>query len=106
MQFGMPILAGAVVAGWREAERNRLQTLGLAAVAGMASSWLFLLTLAVAQYYRFNPVGYVVWWGLMGALFGAIGYGLRGLRSRRSPRLQPRPAQTGLLSAVRPAQSN
>jgi hypothetical protein len=92
MQFGMPILAGAVAAGWREAERDRLQTLGLAAVAGAASSWLFLLTLAVAQYYRFNPVGYVIWWGLLGALFGTIGYGVWGLLTRRSPRLRPRPA--------------
>ncbi len=91
MQFGMPILVGVVVAGWRRGERDRLHTLGLAALAGAASSWLFLLTLAVAQYYRFNPVGYVVWWGLIGALFGAIGYSLWGPLTRRGPQLHLRP---------------
>ena len=72
MQFGMPILAGAVVAMWREGDRNRMKTLGLASAAVMTSSCLFLLT----QYYRFNPVGDVVWWALIGVLFGAAGYGL------------------------------
>jgi hypothetical protein len=92
MQVGMPILAGVVATGWQDGERNRLLTLGLAAAAGVTSSWLFLLTLAVAQYYRFNPVGYVVWWGLICALFGALGYSLWGRLTRRSPRLQPHPA--------------
>jgi hypothetical protein len=76
MQFGMPILAGALVAGWRERDPNRMKTLGLASAAGMTSSCLFLLTLMLAQYYHFNPVGYVVWWALIGVLFGAAGYGL------------------------------
>jgi hypothetical protein len=55
MQFAMPVLGGAVIAGWREADPNRLKTLALGSAAGMASSCLFLLTLMVAQYYRFNP---------------------------------------------------
>lgn len=49
------------------------------------SSWLFVLTLVVAQYYRFDPAGFVVWWGLMGALFGAAGFGVWHLIARRHP---------------------
>ena len=41
----------------------------------------------VVQYYQFNPVGYVVWWGLMGALFGAAGDGLWWLLAHRRPSL-------------------
>lgn len=39
---------------------------------------------AVAQYYRFNPVGYFVWWGLMGGVLGGIGSGLWLMRPRWS----------------------
>jgi hypothetical protein len=105
-QWGLPILAGAVVAGWREGAPNRLKTLGLAVAAGMAMDWLFLLALVVGRYYRFDPVAYVVWWGVMGALFGAIGYGLWGPLTRRGPRSHPRSHQAGLSAAppVRRAQ--
>ena len=47
----------------------------MATTAGAASCWLFLSGVVLGQYYQFNAVGYVFWWGLMGALFGAIGYG-------------------------------
>jgi hypothetical protein len=63
-------------------------TLGLAAAAGAASSWLFLVAMMLGQYYRFNPVAYVFWWGLIGAVLGTLGYGvwLLGRRLLR-PRL-------------------
>jgi hypothetical protein len=75
MQFLMPVLAGALAAGWRAGKPNRLATLGLASAAGAASCWLFLAGVMLGHYYQFNPVGYVFWWGLFGAIFGAIGYG-------------------------------
>jgi hypothetical protein len=76
LQFGMPVLAGGVLSGWRSGDPNRLKTLGWASLAGTASSFLFLLTLIFGNYYRFNPVGYFVWWGLIGALCGALGFGI------------------------------
>jgi hypothetical protein len=99
-QLGLPILAGMIAAGWREGEPNRLKTLGWASAAGTVMDWLFLLALALGQYYHnldgtpYTPRSYVVWWGLTGALLGAFGYSLWGpltRRTRRSPRLRPRP---------------
>jgi hypothetical protein len=99
-QLGLPILAGAFAAGWREGEPNRLKTLGWASAAGMVMDWLFLLALALGQYYHnldgapYTPRSYVVWWGLTGALLGAFGYSLWGpltRRTRRGPRRRPRP---------------
>jgi hypothetical protein len=95
MQFGMPLLAGALVAGWRHGASNRLQTLGLACAAGAVSSWLFLLALHVTQYYHnldgtpYTPPQYVFWWGLLGALCGALGSRLwlpLARLTRRGPR--------------------
>jgi hypothetical protein len=74
MQFLMPFLAGALSGAWRTGMPKRLATLGLAAGAGAASSWLFLVVIILGQYYRFNLVEYVFWWGLTGALLGTIGY--------------------------------
>jgi hypothetical protein len=71
--WGMPILIGMVVAGWRERCPNRLQSLGLAALAGMALDLLYLLVLGV-WYYRFNPTGFAPWWPIMDAIFGATGF--------------------------------
>lgn len=76
MQFLMPFLAGALAGAWRAGKPNRLATLGLAAAAGTVSSWLFLAVMMLGQYYSFNPVGYVFWWGLTGALVGGSGYGV------------------------------
>jgi hypothetical protein len=76
MQFVMPFLAGALAGVWRSGKPSRLSTLGLAAVAGAASAWLFLTLMMLAEYYQFNPVGYIFWWGLTGAIFGALGYGV------------------------------
>jgi hypothetical protein len=88
MQFLMPALAGTLAGAWRAGKPNRLATLGLAAAAGAASSWLFLVAMMLGQYYRFNPVAYVFWWGLIGAVLGTLGYGvwLLGRRLLR-PRL-------------------
>lgn len=61
LKFGMPTLAGGILSGWRGADPNRLETLGSASLAGTASSFLFLLTLILGNYYRFNPVGYFLW---------------------------------------------
>ncbi|HEY1296793.1 MAG TPA: hypothetical protein VGJ60_27255 [Chloroflexota bacterium] len=55
--WGMPILAGMLVAEWRDTESNRLQSLGLAALAGLTLDLLYLLVLGL-WYYRFNPVGF------------------------------------------------
>jgi hypothetical protein len=87
--WGMPILAGMVVAGWRETEQNRLQSLGLAALAGMALDLLYLLVLGI-WYYRFNAVGFAPWWAIMGAIFGATGFTLWHLLVRRGHPLHPR----------------
>jgi hypothetical protein len=76
MQFLMPFLAGALSGAWRAGMSKRLATLGFAAGAGATSSWLFLVVMMLGQYYRFNPVEYVFWWGLTGAFLGAIGYGV------------------------------
>ena len=96
LQFGMPTLAGGVLAGWRGADPNRLKTLGWASLAGMTSSCLFLLTLILGQYYRFNPVGYFMWWGLIGALCGALGYGCFSLWQRVSQRPRAARAESDL----------
>jgi hypothetical protein len=90
-QWGIPILGGAVVAGWRAGEPNRMTTLGLSALAGMVMDWLFLLTLMVTWYYGYQPLTYPVWWGAMGATFGAAGYGLWSLLAHRNPQLHVRP---------------
>jgi hypothetical protein len=89
--WGMPILAGSVVAGWRETEPNRLVSLGLAALAGMTLDLLYLLVLGL-WYYRFNPIGFAPWWAIMGAIFGATGFALWQLlvRRERKPHLQDR----------------
>jgi hypothetical protein len=101
LQWGMPILAGALAVGWREGQPNRLKTLGLAGVAGLAMDWLLLLTLHVTQYYHnldgtpSTPPSYIVWWGLMGALFGAIGYSLWGPLTRPTQPTQPTQGDPG-----------
>jgi len=87
MQFLMPVLAGPLAGAWRAGKPNRLATLGLASAAGAASCWLFLSGVMLGHYYQFNPVGYFFWWGLFGAIFGAIGYGgwlLVRMATRRS----------------------
>jgi hypothetical protein len=61
--WGMPVLAGMVVAGWRELEPNRLQSLGLAALAGLTLDLLYLLVLGL-WYYRFSALGFAPWWRL------------------------------------------
>ena len=76
MQLLMPALAGALVGAWRGGKPNRLASLGLAAAAGAVLDWLFLVGIMLGHYYRFNPVGYIFWWGLTGAVFGALGYAL------------------------------
>ena len=86
--WGMPILAGMVVAGWRETESNRLQSLGLAALTGMTLDLLYLLVLGL-WYYRFNPLGFAPWWAIMGAIFGATGFALWELLARREPKPHP-----------------
>ncbi len=75
MQFVMPALAGGLAGAWRAGKPSRLPSLGLATAAGAVSGWLFLVVMMLARYYQFNPVGYVFWWGLTGAIFGALGYG-------------------------------
>jgi hypothetical protein len=90
-QWAMPLLSGAVVGGWREGDPNRLKTLGLAALAGMVVDWLFLLTLMVTWYYGYQPLTYPIWWGAMGVVFGAVGYGLGSVLGHRSPQLHLRP---------------
>jgi hypothetical protein len=106
-QWGLPVLAGVIAAGWREGRPNRFETLGLASAAGTVLDWLFLLALVVGQYYHnldgtpHTPPSYVVWWGLMGASFGAIGYSLWGplarlaRLARRRPLKPRRPARRG-----------
>jgi hypothetical protein len=87
--WGMPILAGMVVAGWRDTEPNRLQSLGLAALTGVTLDLLYLLVLGL-WYYRFNPIGFAPWWAIMGAIFGATGFALWQFLVRRGPKLQLR----------------
>jgi hypothetical protein len=84
--WGLPILAGGVVAGWRDTEPNRLQSLGLAALTGVTLDLLYLLVLGL-WYYRFNPVGFAPWWAIMGAIFGATGFALWQFLARRRPTL-------------------
>jgi hypothetical protein len=100
LQWGMPLVAGVLTTGWREGAPDRRKTLCLASAAGTAMDWLFLLTLHVTHYYHnldgtpYTPPAYVVWWGVMGALFGANGYGVWGplaRTARRGPRLHLRP---------------
>jgi hypothetical protein len=86
--WGMPILAGMVLAGWRDAAPNRLQSLGLAALAGLTLDLLYLLVLGL-WYYRFNPIGFAPWWAIMGAIFGATGFAVWELLARREPRAHP-----------------
>ena len=91
MQLLMPVLVGALAGAWRARKPNRLASLGIATAAGAASCWLFLSGVMLGQYYQFNPVGYVFWWGLVGAIFGAIGYGawLLGRRVARTATRRP-----------------
>lgn len=84
--WGMPILIGMVVGGWRERNPNRLQSLGLAALAGMTLDLLYLLVLGV-WYYRFNPIGFAPWWAIMGAILGATGFALWQYVVRRGSKL-------------------
>ena len=84
--WGMPILIGMVVGGWRERNPNRLQSLGLAALAGMTLDLLYLVVLGV-WYYRFNPIGFALWWAIMGAIFGATGFALWQYVVRRGSKL-------------------
>jgi hypothetical protein len=91
--WGMPILAGMVVAGWRDTAPNRLQSLGLAALTGLILDLLYLLVLGL-WYYRFNPMGFAPWWAIMGAIFGATGFALWQFVVRRGPNLQPRARQS------------
>jgi hypothetical protein len=84
--WGMPILAGVLVARWRDTEPNRLQSLGLAAVSGLTLDLLYLLVLGL-WYYRFNPIGFAPWWAIMGAIFGATGFALWQFLERRSSKL-------------------
>ncbi|HEX8967312.1 MAG TPA: hypothetical protein VF937_05490, partial [Chloroflexota bacterium] len=90
-----PALAGAVVGGWRQSAPDRLSTLGLAAAVGVAASWLFLAVLWLWEQARFPgydlasgsldldlPIGF----GIVGAFFGAAGYGLASALSHRLPR--------------------
>jgi hypothetical protein len=83
----MPILAGMLVAGWRDTEPNRLQSLGLAAITGLTLDLLYLLVLGL-WYYRFNPVGFAPWWAIMGAIFGVTGFALWQLLMWRAPKRQ------------------
>jgi hypothetical protein len=76
MQLLMPAVAGALAGAWRAGKPNRLATLGLATAAGGVLGWLFLLAIMLGHYYRFDPVGYIFWWGLTGAVFGALGCAL------------------------------
>jgi hypothetical protein len=64
--------------------------MGLAALAGMVVDWLFLLTLMVTWYYGYQPLTYPFWWGAMGAVFGAVGYGPGGVLGHRSSQLHLR----------------
>ena len=50
----------------------------MAGLAGAVVDLFFLLALLVTRYYRFEPLTYPIWWGLMGALLGAIGYAAWG----------------------------
>jgi hypothetical protein len=84
--WGMPIVAGMLVAAWRDTEPNRMQTLGLAALTGLTLDLLYLLVLGL-WYYRFNPIGFAPWWAIMGAIFGATGFALWELVVRRAPKL-------------------
>jgi hypothetical protein len=84
--WGLPILAGMVVAGWRDTEPNRLQSLGLAALTGLTLDLLYLLVLGL-WFYRFNPIGFAPWWAIMGAIFGSTGFALWQFLGRRGPKL-------------------
>jgi hypothetical protein len=87
----LPVVAGLLVTGWRETNANRLQTLGLAILAGISCDLLYLLVLGLG-YYKFSPIGFAPWWTIMGALFGAAGFALWGLLLERHPKLQLRPS--------------
>ena len=76
IQLLMPALAGALAGAWRAGRPNRLATLGLAVGTGAVLDWLFLAGIMLGQYYSFNPVGYIFWWGLTGAVCGALGYAI------------------------------
>jgi hypothetical protein len=84
--WGMPLLAGMVVAGWRDTAPNRMQSIGLAALTGMILDLLYLLVLGL-WYYRFNPIGFAPWWAIMGAIIGATGFALWQFLVRRGPKL-------------------
>ena len=80
-----PILAGAVIAGWRESAPNRLSTLGLSAFGGVVANWLLLLVLWLWELTRFpgqdlasaSPdLDVPIVFAMIGAFLGAGGYGL------------------------------
>ena len=84
--WGMPILSGMVVAGWRDTDPNRMRSLGLAALTGLTLDLLYLLVLGL-WYYRFNPIGFAPWWAIMGAIFGSTGFALWQFLARRGTKL-------------------
>jgi len=77
----MPILGGLLATGWRSVDPNRLKTLAVASATGSLFDLLLLLVLGLG-YYQFNASGFAMWWAVMGALFGALGYWIWGVIRR------------------------
>jgi hypothetical protein len=95
-----PTLAGALIGAWREGAPNRLSTLGLAAAAGVAANWSFLVIEWLWELARFPgqdlasgsldldvPISFAI----LGAFAGAAGYGLQSMVTRHLSRLHVHP---------------
>jgi hypothetical protein len=88
-----PILAGAVIAGWRQRAPNRLATLGLSTSGGVVANWLFLIVLWLWELARFpgqdlasaSPdLDVPIVFAMIGAFLGAGGYVLERTIAHRA----------------------
>jgi hypothetical protein len=91
----MPVLAGALAAGWREGAIDRLRTIGLAAAAGILANWLFCVAAWLWEIVRFPGQDFAsgevdldvpILCGIVGAVLGVAGYGLWSALLRRHSR--------------------
>ena len=100
----MPLLAGLLVAGWRQGAPGRIGTLALAGASGGALNWLNVLVLyaweraffpgrdlASSSVDPWDAADVIVMPALVGAILGTAGWWLWDLLVHRGPSLRPHP---------------